>query len=400
MKKTFLFLVSITFLISCNNKEKYQGKWSYFYSNNIVNSTYDTPSHITIENDSIKFNYPYFDHGHKFPLRIKNKNLIFNNWNIHSNVIEDTLLLNHLNFHIPSFNDSLYSLWGEHKIRINLPQVQGIKFDSQFTNDYRIFLYFGKRIDNNKYSLLLNDSYGDYNDLPRFLYVGCGGEREESTPFVTTYLFFDKDSKMKEIEQIFTTMSRLKSQKLKLINDIKLKFNDSMGIHYNYESIIKTLHPFQVNEKYYGSIMNQPLPPPPPTSYSFFHDFKPQTKFILLKKDKIYFKNKIVNPVDLKNLIKPWIKENNILFSLYDLGSTYGSFLEMNAIINSAYEEVREAYSKIKFNKSLKKITREEMNEIKMKIRMYHIWSHSIPHYNSVIKQEKSFLGLKVNKKM
>ncbi len=69
----------------------------------------------------------------------------------------------------------------------------------------------------------------------------------------------------------------------------------------------------------------------------------------------------------------------------------------MNAIINFTYQEVREEKSMIKFKKSLKDLSRDEYNEIKIENPMIHIWDYSIPHFNRIIEKEKSFYGLKIN---
>ena len=68
----------------------------------------------------------------------------------------------------------------------------------------------------------------------------------------------------------------------------------------------------------------------------------------------------------------------------------------MNATINSVYMKVREEKSQLKYGKSYVKLTKSESDSIKNATPMKHIWSYSIPHYNSVIKKDKTFFGLKV----
>jgi hypothetical protein len=82
--------------------------------------------------------------------------------------------------------------------------------------------------------------------------------------------------------------------------------------------------------------------------------------------------------------------------SLYDLESNYSSFLEMNALINSAYQEIREGKSKMKFNKTLNNLTREELTEIKLGTPIKHIWDYSISHFNRIAKKGSSFYGLEL----
>jgi hypothetical protein len=160
--------------------------------------------------------------------------------------------------------------------------------------------------------------------------------------------------------------------------------------------LAKKLPPFQ-EDVYSPTTSKYAIPPPPPTYFPIFDNFNLEPKFIFLKNNKIFHNNKNVSAEELNALIRPWIEENKVIFSLYDLESTYGHFLEMTAIIDAAYNQVREAHSKAKFNKSLIALIGDEYDEIKMEIRMYHIWSYSIPHYKGVVEKENSFFGLNVN---
>tara|TARA_R110002049_G_scaffold285400_1_gene466291 strand:- start:42633 stop:43211 length:579 start_codon:yes stop_codon:yes gene_type:complete len=185
--------------------------------------------------------------------------------------------------------------------------------------------------------------------------------------------------------------------KVCFVKNIDLKHNDSIGLYYEYERLTKKLPPFQEHDNYKPNSSTHLYTQLPPPYFPMFEDTNPEPKFIFLKKDTIYFNNKIIKSEDLKTFVKPWIENNDAIFSLYDLESTYGKFLEMNAIINSIYEDVREVDSKAKFSKPIKELTREQYDEIKMQIRMQHIWSYPIPHYNHVVQQENTFFGLKVN---
>ncbi|WP_298555832.1 hypothetical protein [uncultured Algibacter sp.] len=400
MKSILLFFILIFCLISCDNKEKYNGKWSLdiFQSNN---NEQETPSHFHIENNSIKFNYWSFNHSHKFSLKIENNQFLFNNWAIKTNIIKDTLLL-HNSFYVRDNNDSIYNwLYDKPITEIEVPKLNSdyFKFDNLNYKDSRYYILFGKRTDNNKFSLQLNDKYAEINDLPAFINNERASERHELIPFYSTYLFADKSTPMKYIEDIFFEHKKINQLKICLINNILLKYNDSLGLYYKYEKLTKRLPPFRENDNYHSNTSAnkyQTPPPPPLLYYSDLNNEKPNIKLILLKNNTIYFNDTIVETNHLKNLIKPWIEDNNTLLNLYDLESNYFSFLEMNAIINSVYQEVREEKSKIKFNKILSELNREELTEIKIETPIIHIWDYSIPHFNRIVEKGNSFYGLEV----
>lgn len=393
MKKLFLILVSFPFLISCNNSKKYEGKWTNWF---LKDYGYNETKSVFIKNDSIKFNYTYFDFWNKYPLTIEKRKLNFNNIALNVSIEKDTLTLNDSIHFVKDKKDTLYGY--KPILKINLPQLAETISISKKDDDIINYIYFGKRLDNGKFGLQLNDKYAEISELPEFLhYTSCGG-REELIPFHTTYIFTEKSTPMKYLEDIFCEFKKVNQLKVCLVNDIQLKYNDSLGLYYEYERLTKKLPPFREHDYYQSntSADRYQTPPPPPLYYPESDDKNPIIKVILLKNNSIYFKDDIVETDQLKNLIKPWIKENNIILSLYDLESHYSSFLEMNAIINLAYQEVREEKSKIKFNKALKVLTREELTEIKTKTPMMHSWDYSIPHFNRIVEKEGSFYGLEI----
>ncbi|GAA3600142.1 hypothetical protein Q4Q39_11910 [Flavivirga amylovorans] len=396
MKNIIFFFVLLFCFLSCDDKEKYQGKWSNSY---LKPSYYhnETKS-IVIENDSIKFNYTYFDFWNKYSLKIEKGKFKFNNITIEALAEKDTLILNDSIYFIKNCYDTLY--WHKPLLRINLPQIHNLTTPISISEEYlRSYIYYGKRLDNKEFSLQLNDRLAEMEELIPFIVPRCGGVGGmRNKPFPTNVLFIDKMTPMKYVEDIFYKLSLVNQLKISFVNNIDLKFSDSLGFYYNYQRLNKRISSNFVHS-IYSPNSYKTYPPPPPSNHPLFNNSHLESNIIFLKKDKIYHNDKIINPSDLKTLIKPWIKNNDVLFSLYDLESTYGTFLKMNAIINSTYEEVREEHSKLKFNKPLKDLAREEINKVKMKIRMHHIWSYSIPHYNAVVKQENSFFGLKVNKK-
>ncbi len=405
MKNFCFLLIVISFLVSCNNSKKYEGKWEY---NHRLSSdkNEDSPHSLLIKNDSIKFIFWNGFDSKKHPLKIKNGKFNFKGLSIPIELINDTLKLNGINSFVRySYDDSIPNqLWGKLVTKVNLPKIKTVSFSTEKCQDKdhpKYHVLFGKRFDNNEFSLQLNDKYAEMQDLGRFFFECRIARSEEIIPFPESVLYIEETTPMKYIEDIFYNLSIINQLKLSFVNNIHLKFNDSLGLYYEYEKLSKKLPAFRSDVFYSTNTTDNPMqPPPPPPYFPMFDNENLESKFILLKNDIIYFNDKIISTLQLKSIIKPWIENNNAIFSLYDLESTYGNFLEMTAIINSIYQEVRENQSKLTFNKTLKELNREEYNEIKLQNPMYHIWSYSVPHYNSVIEQENSFFGLKVNKKM
>lgn len=393
MKHFFLTLILFSLFISCDDSKKYEGHWTNYYLNDYG---YNETKSLTIENDSAKFNYPYFDYCNSYHLKIKNDILNFNNLSFSSSIEEDTLFLNPFILFVRDNQNKLYRY--KPILKIKLPELPLIE-NTETNKDERLnFMYFGKRLDNDKYGLQLNDRYADLNEIPAFLAFERVGLREELIPFYSTVLMIDKSTPLNYIESIFHELKKVNQLKVKLVNTLDINYNDDQGLYYNYQGLSKRLPYFMENDFYVPKTLKNPLspPPPPPPYFPLFDDQKLETRFVLLKKDTLFHNNNPISTSQLKTLANSWVKNKNAIFSLYDLESTYGNFLEMTAIINLAYQNERNTLSKRKFNKSLSDLNSEKMTFIKLEIPMRHVWSFSIPHYKSLVQENNSFSGLKV----
>ncbi len=191
-----LFIVIL--FISCTNKEKYQGQWTNYF---LTDHGYNETRSMVIKNDSIKFNYPYFDYWNTYHLSIENNTLHFNNTSFKTSIEKDTLLLNKSIFFVKDEDDTLYGY--KPVLKIKLPEISE-SYKNKINNYSRFnFIYFGKRLDNNEYSLQLNDNYAEINEIPAFLTYERAILREELIPFFTTILIIDKSTPLKFIENIF-----------------------------------------------------------------------------------------------------------------------------------------------------------------------------------------------------
>lgn len=401
MKNTFVLLIIILSFVSCDNKEKYQGKWTYnYYSSKYKKQDY--PSSILIGNDSIKFKHCYFEYWHEYPLNIEGKKLSFNGMKINTAIIKDTLIMNNFDFFIKDYNDDIHkNLWGNSITKIHFPKIDVSFFPKEnykSINYSNYHIFFGRKLDDNELSLQLNDTHSEISEIVNFLHLERSSIREELIPFYKAILFIDKSSPMKFVEEIFYNLKIANQLKVSLVNNINLNYNDTTGIHYKYESLNKKLPYFKEVDNYNPNTSKWSVRPPPPVPRfnTIFSHHELESKFIILKQNNLHFNDKTITASQLRSNVKPWVENNMAIFSLYDLESTYEKFLEMTAIIDSVYQEVRENQSKLMFNKTLSELNREEYTKIKLQNPLRHIWSYSIPHYNSIVEENNSFWGLKV----
>ncbi|WP_346881951.1 hypothetical protein [uncultured Algibacter sp.] len=392
--RTIIFISCFIFcFLSCSNKKKYEGQWT----NSILKDSGNNETrNVIIEKDSIKFNHPYFDFYNTYALKIEKDKFNFNNIILKASIEKDTLTLNDSIYFIRDNKNTLSD--SKPLLKIDLPQVSQLKNTIKYSNDDLInYIYFGKRLDNGKFSLQLNDKYAEISELPEFLNYSRISRREEIIPFRSTYLLVDKTTPMRYLEDIFFNLKLINQLKVCFVNNIYLKHNDSKGIYYEYERLMKRLPHYRELDHYKidSSYQTYTAPPPPPY-FPRFDNKRPNTKLILLKNNNTFIKDSLIEFKNLKSLIKPLIKNANTILSLYDLESTYDKFLELNTIIDSVYQVIREEHSKIKFNKCIDDLTQDELTEVKIERPMYHIWAYSIPHYNSIIEKEDTFYGLKL----
>tara|TARA_R110002049_G_scaffold309094_1_gene516829 strand:+ start:22490 stop:22990 length:501 start_codon:yes stop_codon:yes gene_type:complete len=156
---------------------------------------------VVIENDSIKFNYPYFDYWNKYPLSIKRGSFKFNGISLTASIEKDTLTLSDSIYYIKDDLDTLYGY--KPLLKIDLPQISELIKTTEKYDDIINFVYFGKRLDSEKFSLQLNDNYAELQELPGFLSYTRPYRGEELIPFHSTYLFIDETTPMKDVEEIF-----------------------------------------------------------------------------------------------------------------------------------------------------------------------------------------------------
>ena len=385
INKLVLFSL-LTIIFSCNSKEKYNGSWFNHNSDFYVEC-----DKAIINNDSIHFSYPYFEFWNSYPLTLKNNTLLFNNSSIKAEVKKDSLIINNKTrllkdssgFHLYNFVEL------KSKIQIELPKLNNnlrVNTNNKNTNNY--FIHYGKRHDNSEFSLELNGSYVTNHNIIRFLIENT----DYHDFFTNSMLFIHKDSKMEEVEEILFYHQAMNHLKVSFIDDILTKANDSIGIFFEYKSLVKKLPPYIENDEYFIKPLN--LPPPPPTFHIYDFD-KSNFGIITLKKSQLFYNNEIINEEELKSILKNLIYEDKHIISLYDLKSNYSSFLNLNSLIEIEYEKLRNNESLKIYNKPLEELNIDELNTIKLKIKHRHIWNYSIPHFEHLINNIDSFAVLK-----
>lgn len=396
MKNLVFSLVLVACLIfSCNQKEKYQGKWTNSFIHNL-NLDEHQPTFFKIEEDSIKFNFGTFDHWHSYKLEIIGDRFLFNGVQMDVSVEVDTLVLNNYSYFLRDHNVSLQTLYYDLPILdLALPELETV---SQLDIDEKTvsyFIYFGKRMDNGEYSLQLNDKYADIKELRAFFHSSRSAFREELLPYPIVYLFIDKTTPLIYIDQIFDELTMSNKLKVGLINNINLERNDSEILFYEFEILSKRLPFIQYDGIYRNQLFETDLmqPPPPPSSLYFKMD-NSKTAYFFLIHNRVYYNNAIIDDQQLQNITNSLIKNNYSIISLYDLESEYYYFLKMNSIISNEYDYFRDKASKSTFNKPLNFLNYEQLNEIKKQIPMKHLWSYSIPHYQLLVKNNNPDFGI------
>ena len=386
MKHVFSILI-LPFLFSCTNKKKYEGRWT----NSVLKySHYNEVRNVLINQDSIKFSYPYFEHWHSFPLEIKNRNLHFNGVSLSVKTEKDTLTLNDSIYFIRDPKDTLFGY--NYMLKLMLPDIYNSIPETSDRNPIPDYIYFGKRLDNNQFSLQLNDKYAEISGLPWF--IASGHQRSHSS-LPISFLFIDKDSKMNDLEAIFHEHQKVNRLKINFVIEIYLSFNESNSFFYEYKTLSKRLPPIFENSTYSPHALNVQTPPYPPFP-SMFEDDNSDISYFILKENTFFYNKSVIDNVELTKLVEKAINKNNVIISLYDLESNYDNFLKMNAIIDGVYYKKRNNFALEKFNNKFEKLEREQVDEIKLKIPLKHIWSYSIPHYKHILEKNKTFFGLKV----
>lgn len=389
------FLLSLL-MLSCNNKEQYQGKWTNDFIYNLNSEDYP-PTFFKIEEDSIKFNYGVFNHWHNYKLNINNGQFLFNNYKIDVSKKHDTLILNNYSHYVKDDTDSIQeAYYGIPILDLELPKldrIERLNIDHSFPSYY---IYFGKRLDNGKYSLQLNDKFAEVQDLIPFTeYRNCHSSRDELLPYPIIYSFIDKATPLTYVDQIFCELTKANNLKIGLIDDIHLTSNDTMVLDYSFDILSKTLLGVQYDRAYQNHLYENDLPqsPPPPNVPFLDFDNSNQEYFFLID-NKIYYNQKVIDDEQFLETVRLLIENDAALFTLYDLKSEYQYFLKMNSIIDNTYANLRGIIAKSKFNKQLKLLNQKEISEIRDQIPIKHIWNVSIPHYQALLGNKNSGFGM------
>ncbi|MGJ8591336.1 MAG: hypothetical protein ACSHXF_02240 [Aquaticitalea sp.] len=397
MNNSFLLLILLVVFFSCDSNEKYLGNWVYSLTSE---NSYDAPSEVIMTNDSIKFRYLYFQFWNNYSYEIKDSKILFNGNTFDIARNKDTLIFNN---HLKFIKISNAAIKNEleieaSKMEINLPRFKDSSFQNSNNLKDNIYIRFGKRHDNKEYALQLNDTYYETFELIRFISSINMSKRDELHTFYDYYFFIDKDSQMKDVEKLLLSMAASNETRIFFVNDIDISIQrmdlDFYKINYLSKMISAIVQEDYFNDKIgFTGAPRPPLPPlPPPPPYE--NDNSPIV-YLLLLKNGVYYENNRIDISEIEHLIQESIAKNKIIFSLYDLQSNYGSFLELNAAIHSAYLNARKVKSQIDYGKDLYQLDENERDSIKTEIPMKHIWSYSIPHYNSILKENNTLFGLK-----
>lgn len=396
MKKSLLAISLAILIVSCSKKNKYIGTWFFNDATSIYDS--DTPMKLVFTKDSIEVIRSDFKPSNKYAFQLQDNNLVIENNVIKTKFKSDTLIINNRLKFFKDNSGKLIEAIGltDPKIEINLPEIKSSNLITYPKKIPATYIRLGKRHDNGKFSLELNDKYSEFNELQEFAIDRSYYGQEKNKQY--HYLFFDKSSKMKDLEKIFLTMASINELKILFVNNSTLITKDTLALKYE-NSILGTRISILENHTYFNSINkgNDIIPMFLESHYSqFFGKINNFPNIITLVKNKFYFNGTEFEKSELSKLLKEDIKNNNHLLSLYDLESDYYHFLKLQIAIRSTYNDFREEKSIIKYNKALNDLKKEQLDSIKAQTPIKHIWSYSIPHYKAVVKDGNYFFGMRV----
>lgn len=394
--KNSLFFFFFLVLFSCQNEKQYQGKWS---SGFFQNSNYQEhePSYFIIESDSIKFNYGTFSHWHKFKLHISENTFHFNNRNLDVSIDKDTLRINKKQHYIRDPFDSIQiSNLDIPILSIDLPKLNNIGYTKKRSQEIISHIYFGRRLDNGKFSIQLNDKYAKISDLRSFLNTHSCSIRDDLVSIRKANLYIDRDTSLKHFDLMLDEIKNSSIHRIGLINNICFNISEDNLVEYNFEVLTKRLSLLYFEPKYRSFIndnnLTYPPPLPPPSLPEFKIDSK-DIKHLFLVKNQIYINKTPINDKELTNIIYNMIENKKVIFSLYDLESNYMSFLKMNSLVENSYNEFYNKKSKLMFSKSFDNLDIEEHRKLRTKYPKRFFWDISIPHYQILSKNESSVFG-------
>ncbi|AUC82891.1 hypothetical protein [Lacinutrix sp. Bg11-31] len=393
MKKTLILFV-FALIFSCNRNENYTGIW--ILDESTITSFIDTPIRLIYTQDSLEIERYDFNPTLKYALHPNRQILIIENDTINTSIIDDTLKVNNrLKYYRDNGTMSNQMGLNFSKIEINLPKINDEKLINYPKIRPSTSIRYGKRYDNRNLSLQLNDKYVDINSLKEFVI----DRKEESEGYNNRqkhFLYIDKSSKMKALEKIFLTMASVNEYNVLFVNDSKLQTRDSLAFSFK-ESLFGTRISHLENWNYFNTItsFDDTIPIVKDyQDYQFYGKINHYPNIISLVRNRFYFNGKEINKVELPLLLNKDIENNNNIFSFYDLESDYYHFLELQIAIRSTYNSVRQKKALKRYNSILNNLTKEQLDSIKSETPIKHIWSYSIPHFKSIIKDNYGFYGM------
>ena len=360
MKNTYFFfflLVCIVFL-SCENKEKYYGKWiiksEYFSSDEIYK--------IEVSKDSIFF-VPgeLYNHKISYPLKINQNKFYFKDTVFDASIENDTLLHFNKTTYINSMvckDIPIYNHDNTQFVKIDFARLKNQKKVTSI-NATASFIYYGKKPNTNEYVLQLNDRFytENFKDIKSFLFSeDCFNCDLNPVIFIA-----DKDAPMKKLANIFFEIRSLLNPKMYFITDHNLAINDSLKLSYQFKGIIKRLAPPFPEE-----IKHSHLPPfPTDKEFTLQYEITNHNYVISLINDEFYVGLNNVSKDKLVEILKEKImNEQPTFLNLFDDTSIYSSYLEFLNSFDVAYKSVRNKESLKVFKKEYHQLNKKERRQI------------------------------------
>jgi len=211
----------VSLVSACDTtKEQIQGVWSSH-----IWPSYYSPSYyferIEIKNDSIIF-LSEDDDEFRTTFVLQDDFLISDGVSFRIKLHNDSVLSFDSVLYVNKYHSAF--VYQHRKLLVNLPEVVEVSKIEESNGSFVINIPYGKQIGTDKYSFLLNEWYGDFNDLLSW----------SDIPYPKNSLAcfsIDKDLKMKSVDSLFHGFRMMGFCQLYLLTDSKT-FKYKTGIKY------------------------------------------------------------------------------------------------------------------------------------------------------------------------
>ena len=306
----------------------------------------------------------------RFPLSINNHGLSFNQKTFKSSIREGLLYIEDQPYERIKIDNS---------IEITLPKLENYNFEEILLTDQTINIFYGKNQDSDEFYIQYNDKLYSIDSLKEILYPYL---EDVYKNIYKIALFCDHTVKMKDVELLFLHFNNIGFKDIFLVNDEQQKFHTERGEIKSNRTFHKVKFILPMNYDYRVKF--------PPNNYGYSYDQmiymiqnnKP-FEYTFLINDAYYYGKEKLSKKAFSEKVEASVRSKTSLIMLYDLESTYKSYLEIISIYKQALDKERNKTAISLFNSSFEELDEDQKEHIKNLHRYINIRHYSIPHFMS-----------------